>query len=433
MMNSSRPASGRNLLCCFVLVLSLALFPGNDAGAITDEGADIFEQSKKSVFQIRVIDLASDEKSTTGSGFYISPQGHMITNYHVVSEYVMKPDRYSIKFINEDGTSGDLSLLGIDVIHDLAILTTGQETDFFLRLGNSQIFKGERIFSMGNPHDLGMSIIEGTFNGLMEKSMYRKILFSASLNPGMSGGPALNRNGEVVGINVSTMGNDVSFLVPVEFLTALYHDVKAQVASPVAEWESIIEKQLLSQQDQFIADLLASEWEHLTLGDMFIPGEIAVPIKCWGNSMDKEKELMVKVRTSCSSEDSVYLNHEVYTAYYSFWFLHHTSKGMNTFRFYNHLVDDYVGAFSYYDEDDEFFTKFQCRNDFVKIAGRNWKAALCVRKYKKFQQLFDLNLVMSTVDEFDNGLMGAFVVRGVGKKAGQALIRRFMEEIQCQK
>ena len=55
---------------------------------------------------------------------------------------------------------------------------------------------------MGNPHDLGMSIVEGTYNGLLEKSLYRKIHFSGALNGGMSGGPALSRSsGKLVGLN----------------------------------------------------------------------------------------------------------------------------------------------------------------------------------------------------------------------------------------
>ncbi|MFA5262161.1 MAG: S1C family serine protease, partial [Candidatus Omnitrophota bacterium] len=313
------------------------------------------------------------------------------------------------------------------------ILIDEEGAGSYLTLGHSQLAKGERIFSMGNPYDLGMSITEGTFNGLMEKSMYRKILFSGSLNPGMSGGPALNRKGEVIGINVSTMGNDVSFLVPVEFLKDLSQDAGGQTAAPPGNLEGVIEQQVLAQQNRFIDNLLASSWDHLGMGDILIPGEIAAPIKCWSKTEDKDKELMVKVRTTCSSEDTIYINEEVTTADYSYWFLQHTNRGMNTFRFYNHIVEDYGTAFPFRNEEDEFFTKFQCRDDFVDIAGRHWKTALCVRQYKRFRQLFDLNLVLSTVDEFDHGLMGAFAVKGVSKEAGQKLIRKFMEEIRWQK
>jgi hypothetical protein len=403
------------------------------ATALTDEGARLFEQSRKSVFQIRVVDQATGEKSTAGSGFFISTDGYVVTNYHVISDYVMKPGQYQIKSLDENGSFANLKLISFDVVHDLAVLWDEKGAGASLKLGHSQLAKGERIFSMGNPYDLGMSIIEGTFNGLMEKSMYRKILFSGSLNPGMSGGPALNRQGEVIGVNVSTMGNDVSFLVPVEFLKDLYQEAGGQAGAPQGNLEAVIEQQVLAQQDQFIESLLGSSWDHVGMGDILIPGEIAVPIKCWSKTEDKDKELMVKVRTACSSEDAIYINEEVTTADYSYWFLQHTNRGMNTFRFYNHIVEDYGSAFPFQNHEDEFFTKFQCRDDFVDIAGRRWKAALCVRQYKRFRRLFDLNLVLSTVDKFDRGLTGAFTVKGVGKDAGQRLIRKFMEEIRWQK
>ena len=416
-----------------VSALAALLLLAGPLGALTDEGVRLFDQSRKSVFQIRVIDQATDEKSTTGSGFYISPEGHMVTNYHVVSDYVMKPQQYRIKYLNEDGSFGDLKLVAFDVVHDLAVLIDEKGAGSYLTLGRSQLAKGERIFSMGNPYDLGMSIIEGTFNGLMEKSMYRKILFSASLNPGMSGGPALNRDGEVIGINVSTMGNDVSFLVPVEFLEDLYRQALGRTEGALEDMEGIIEQQVLAQQNRFVDELLSSPWSHLDLGNILVPGEIAAPIKCWSRTEDKDKELMVKVRTTCSSEDTIYINEEIDTADYSFWFLQHTNRGMNTFRFYNHVSEDYGGAFSFRNEEDEFFTKFQCQDDFVEMAGRHWKTALCVRQYKRFRQLFDIELVMSTVDEFDHELMGTFTVKGISQISGQKLIRKFMEEIRWQK
>jgi len=426
----------------FIVALSVALIQllvfvhFSFANTLTDEAALLFDKSKHSVFQVRVVDLATNEKSVVGSGFYISPEGHMATNYHVVSSYIQKPDDYRIEYIKLDGSSDDLKLIYIDVVHDLAILTSSIKAENFLSLGQSEMPKGERIFSMGNPHDFGMTIVEGTFSGLMEKSQYRKILFSGSLNPGMSGGPALNHSGEVIGINVSTMGNDVSFLVPVEFLKKLYDIVKAETFIPIEKWYPIIEEQLLVNQDEFIENLIASEWEHLTLGELLVPGEIATPIKCWGKSTDTEKSLVSKVRSSCSNEDYIYLFDNINTSYYSFWFLLHKSKGINTFHLYNHLESDFENAFSFNrleHLEGESFTKMKCQSDFVQIADKSWKVALCTRKYKKLKRLYDIELILSTVDEFDQGYMGEMSAQGVSQKRALDLVKKFMEEIQWQK
>jgi len=412
------------LIQCFVLI-QLAF-----AGSMTDEAAFLFDQSKHSVFQIRVIDLATDEKSTTGSGFFISREGHITTNYHVVSAYVLKPENYRIEYIKPDGTTVDLQLLYFDIVHDLAILSSSVKTEHFLLLEQSDLPKGERIFSMGNPHDLGMTIIEGTFNGLMEKSQYRKILFSGSLNPGMSGGPALNHNGGVIGVNVSTLGNDVSFLVPVDYLQKLYDKVKGSAFLPVTEWEPLIEEQLLENQDHFIAELIESQWEHMTLGNFQVPGKIAPPFKCWGKTHDKEKNLVHKVQTNCSTEDYIFLSDEIYTSYYSFWFLYHKSKGISPIRLYTHLQSDFKNAYSFKFHDKENFTKFQCHTDFVEVADKTWKTVLCARQYKKFKSLYDIEFITSTVGDFDQGHMGELSVQGISHRRALDLVRKFMGSIK---
>ena len=397
---------------------------------LTDEAAQIFEQSKHEVFQIKVIDLSTGEKSSTGSGFYISDQGHMATNYHVVSSYVMKPDKYQVEYIGAEGVSGTLNLIYFDVVHDLAVLQSDQTQNPFLSLENSQMDKGARIFSMGNPHDLGMSIIEGIFNGVMDKSSYRKILFSGSLNPGMSGGPALNHKGEVIGINVATMGNDVSFLVPVEFLRVILEKILDEKFEPIEVWDDLIEEQLLDNQNEFVDDLLNSDWPALTIGDATVPGEIGNSVKCWSNTLDKEKNLFIKVTADCQSTDYVFLSDEIYTAYYAHWFMLYKERESNPLRLYNHMEKDLTNSFSFYNEEDDNLTTFNCHTDFVKSNGRTWKTVLCVRQYKKYEQLFDGNLLITTTDDFEEGLMGQMIFMGISQEKVLDLVERFMGEIR---
>src|SRR5260370_17484180 len=87
---------------------------------------------------------------------------------------------------------------------------------------------------MGNPLDLGFTIIEGTYNGLVERSYNDRVHFSGALNPGMSGGPTVNGEGLVVGINVATRrgGQLVSFLVPARFAAALLQSAREHEPAP---------------------------------------------------------------------------------------------------------------------------------------------------------------------------------------------------------
>ena len=60
----------------------------------------------------------------------------------------------------------------------------------------------------------------------MKNSDDSNILFSGSLNPGMSGGPTLNEQGSVIGVNVATSGNEISFLVPAQYLAIILERLK---------------------------------------------------------------------------------------------------------------------------------------------------------------------------------------------------------------
>ena len=166
------------------------------ASALAEDSAAkaLFDAVQDRVYQVRVIDVASGDKYSIGSGFLVSDTGYIATNFHVVSSFVHEPEKYRLEYVRHDGAVGPLRLMATDVIHDLALVFSGDAPATFLPLATGPVANGDRIYSMGNPHDLGMTIIEGTYNGLVENSRYKKILFSGSLNPGMSGGPALNIN-----------------------------------------------------------------------------------------------------------------------------------------------------------------------------------------------------------------------------------------------
>ena len=210
---------GRFLLCLAAWVL-LALCVGR-AYAQPGLAGSLFAASRPAVAQVRVIDTASGDKAAIGSGFQISADGLVATNFHVVAEAAHEPTRYRLEYLGEKGVAVTLRLLDVDVVHDLALLRADTPLPGVLTQASGELAQGERIFSMGNPLDLAMTIIEGTYNGFVEGARYRKILFSGSLNPGMSGGPALNQHGEVVGINVARGGEQISFLVPVSYLESL--------------------------------------------------------------------------------------------------------------------------------------------------------------------------------------------------------------------
>ena len=192
----------------------------------------IYASAPPRLLQIRTLVADAGRQISIGSGFLVSADGLAITNYHVVSQVALEPKTYRLEYVAADGSHGDVSLLGVDLPNDLAIVRLDKhDAPFFIfdkTAMEGGLPKGERLYSMGNPLDLGFTIIEGTYNGLVEHSYNDRVHFSGALNPGMSGGPTVTPEGRVVGINVATRrgGQLVSFLVPARFAAALLQRVR---------------------------------------------------------------------------------------------------------------------------------------------------------------------------------------------------------------
>jgi len=200
-----------------ISILFLASVPSAFAQSEDVDFSDAYEH----VYQIRVVSQDAGGKSAIGSGFQVTADGLIVTNYHVVSDFVTSPEQYEIMFVTSDGGTGLLELLDFDIISDLAVLRHPEAADDHFNLAEYTPARGQMAYALGNPGDWGIVMVSGPTNGLVEHKYEDRVLFSGSLNSGMSGGPSLNRNGEVIGVNVATAGSQLSFLVPVEKLNEL--------------------------------------------------------------------------------------------------------------------------------------------------------------------------------------------------------------------
>lgn len=401
---------------------------------ITDEAQRIFEKYGDAIYQVQVVDLASGKKNSIGSGFQFSSTGLIATNYHVVAEAVQRPENNRLEYLHDKGVKGNLKVLIADVGHDLAILQMEKPGDTFVELGHSDLPKGARLFSLGNPHDIGFTIIEGTYNGVNHESFIDKIHFSGSLNPGMSGGPALGHDGRVVGINVSTAGNSISFLVPVEPLHALLAEYQAEKPGYdfLKDSSAHIEDRLLKTQQKIVDRIMGEKWESVPFGAFMVPGRINTAFKCWGDTSAEEKKSYKKYTSICSSQDRLFLDDDFDTGTYLYRYDSIVPKDkLDLSRFYNYYESQYslpLDAYSNAGEED--VTNFDCNNRFVDLADHRWKASFCVRQYKKYPKIYDMHLYMALVGAGRQGLMISEVAAGVSKENALLLAKKFMSEIK---
>ena len=397
-----------------------------------DEAQRIYKTNKDRIFQIRVIELSSGNKTAIGSGFLITAEGEIATNYHVVSHFVHNPDRYRLEYLTESGNQGSLQLMDIDVIHDLAIVKSNIINQKPLTLARKSLEKGAGIYSLGNPHDLGFSLVEGTYNGLLEKSLYNKIFISGSLNPGMSGGPTLNHDGEVIGINVSTAGNQLSFLVPVKFLIDLAQNLAVPDENDNDFFYRRIEQQILEHQSNVITELIEKNWETSNLGPFTLPGAIADIFKCWGDSDDNTEALMEHAYSNCHSEDQIFLSQRFTTGSLAFLYDYYKTSQIGPLHFYNLYQVEYIQGtrIRVNSATKEHVGNFECNVDFVNFTSKDWKIAVCARNYIKFPSLYDVTLSLALVSDNDQGLLIQFAISGVEKLLAMELVNKFIQHIR---
>jgi serine protease DegQ len=168
---------------------------------------------------------------STGSGVVIDEKGDIMTNLHVISS----TDRWVVTFA--DGSKSDASVVTVQPENDLAVIRAKHAPDELkpaTLASTADLHPGDTVTAVGFPFGIGPSVSSGVVSGLKREfadedqkkkgaKLTNLIQFDAAVNPGNSGGPLVNRDGEVVGI-VTAIYNPtgqrvfagMGFAVPIE-------------------------------------------------------------------------------------------------------------------------------------------------------------------------------------------------------------------------
>lgn len=210
----------------------------------TMTAAEIYNQATEQVVGVssditytNIFGQTSDY-AITGTGFFISTDGYILTNYHVISDAYSSSS--TITILLYDGSSYEASVAGTEADNDLALLKIEKsDCNAVTFADSSQISIGDTCYAVGNPlGELNFTMTSGIVSALDREVMtssYESAInmfqFDAAINNGNSGGPLYNANGEVIGVisaKASSSGSSVEglgFAIPSNDASKIANDL----------------------------------------------------------------------------------------------------------------------------------------------------------------------------------------------------------------
>jgi serine protease Do len=238
-MSHASPLAGRaqiaTLLACLLLAVPVAAeadqeSPPPRATLCQESIPELYNRVSLSVVSVEAVsinprDVGDRVSRVAGSGVIVDGSGLIVTNSHVVF------GRRAISVTLDDGTMLPASLVGADPVFDVAVIRIPLPPTGTLpvaRLGDSDhVVVGEEVLTIGNPFALEQTLTRGivsAINRILPNTplslMEPLIQTDASINPGSSGGPLINRCGEVIGITTAILpeAQNIGFVVPVNLV-----------------------------------------------------------------------------------------------------------------------------------------------------------------------------------------------------------------------
>jgi len=237
-MNSSSAIRFRFLICLLIAGLGINVCLAQETPQVADADAKVVEiasQAKPSIVRIGIIGRDGTEEGI-GTGFIVSEDGLIATNLHVIAE--ARP----IKVELNDGSKFDVTEIhAFDRDLDLALLRIdahGKELSP-LKLGDSdKVLDGQSVVAIGHPHGLRDSIVKGLISGKREIEDRPMFQIAMPIEPGNSGGPLLNMQGEVIGIVTmkSAVTENLGFAMDIK---QLQHLLDKPNPTEISKWLTI--------------------------------------------------------------------------------------------------------------------------------------------------------------------------------------------------
>lgn len=400
------------------------------AAALSRDARRIYELSRDKLVQIRTLLRNADTQASIGSGFFVSADGLIVTNFHVASQLALEPERYRGVYVTMEGQEGEVELLAFDVQRDLAVLRAKGRTAaapvLSFRPAAENLAQGERIYSLGNPLDIGFAVTEGTYNGFVRRSFYPRIFFGGTLNPGMSGGPAVDDAGRVLGVNVAKRldGEQVSFLIPGEFAQALVQ--RAAGAEPITQPAyAEMTRQLTEHQQVLTERFLKAPFREQRHGNYRVPVPDDALARCWGSGRDPNFPGLNLERTQCQADSDVVAG-DFNTGTVRLAYEAYNAPTLGAARFARVFSQSFANE-RMQTRGNRQQTGAECSERFVDPGNLPLRAVVCMSAYRKLTGLYNMTVLVASVNQPTQGMLGRLDVQGIAFDNGMKLASHYLK------
>ena len=218
--------SAKSLVAAIMLIFIVNGQPTFAENYTNDElnTINVYENVSPSIVSV---DVDINDGISSGTGFIVDQAGTILTSGHVIEGHkkikitLSNGEKYDGQLISDTET-GDFALIKIKPKKNLSVIKLGD---------SSRIKVGQKVLAIGNPFGFSRTLTEGIVSRVDKTK--NKIQTDAAINPGCSGGPLLNTDGEVIGINQSIYNPDnnksnigIGFAIPVNLAKNFINESK---------------------------------------------------------------------------------------------------------------------------------------------------------------------------------------------------------------
>jgi hypothetical protein len=356
----------------------------------------VYDFLRPLVFQVKTTSSLESEKKSYGTGFVIDRQGLVATNYHVISEALWKKEENKI-FLEIQGERKEAHVVAVDFLNDLAIIKVDTQFAGQVSLAKKLPDRGSAVFSFGLPEDIEWTVTQGIYNGLSRQGVTDLFYMSTPINPGMSGGPIVDSNLQVVAVNVSILGwsQNISFGVPVEKLIQLKAKLEKEGPLKKGEVYDSLQAQMKVYEVRMLEKLGKAFQGQKKLGPIHVPF-FSEGKDCWGtdNQSSEQKKKYLKVAEICRFSHNISLSENTFLGLFDIEMTYLENKSLNSAQWKQAQFMGWTNLREMVTQVNKrdliSFQQARCRSEqFRDKNGKIISASICEQKVNQLQDVSD--------------------------------------------